>query len=125
MASIVLIASFVVSILAIIFALYLTSKIKKNPAGNEKMQEISDHIHKGAMAFLNKEYKIMLVFMVVVAAILYYTLPHGTELAIAFVIGCIFSAVAGRLGMHIATKANVRTTWACNSNISKGLNIAF
>jgi len=125
MPSIVLIASFAVSILAILFALYLTSQIKKNSPGNEKMQEISGHIHKGAMAFLNKEYKIMLVFMVVVAAILYYLLPNGTQLAIAFVVGSVLSVVAGRVGMHIATKANVRTAWACNSNISKGLKIAF
>ncbi|MCH8003574.1 MAG: sodium-translocating pyrophosphatase [Nanoarchaeota archaeon] len=125
MPSIILIASFLVSILAIIFALYLTNQIKKNSAGNEKMQEISGHIHKGAMAFLNKEYKIMLVFMVIVAAILYYLLPNGTELAIAFVVGSVFSVVAGRVGMHIATKANVRTAWACNSNIGKGLKIAF
>jgi len=125
MPSIVLIASFVVSILAILFALYLTKQIKKNSPGNEKMQEISEHIHKGAMAFLNKEYKIMVIFMIVVAVILYFVLPEGTVLATAFVVGSIFSAVAGRLGMHIATKANVRTTWACNSNITKGLKIAF
>jgi len=125
MPSIVLIASFIVSILAILFALYLTKQIKKNSPGNEKMQEISDYIHKGAMAFLNKEYKIMLVFMVVVAGILYYFLPNGTQLAIAFVVGSVFSVIAGRVGMHIATKANVRTAWACNSNITKGLKIAF
>ena len=121
----ILISSFVIGLLAIVFALYLTSQIKKNSAGNEKMQEISTHIHKGAMAFLNKEYKIMIVFMVIVSLILYYTLPHGLELTIAFIVGCIFSALAGRLGMHVATKANVRTAWACNSNIGKGLKIAF
>jgi len=125
MPSVILIMSFITSIIAIVFALYLTSKIKKNSAGNEKMQEISGHIHKGAMAFLNKEYKIMLIFMVVVAAMLYYFLPNGIELAIAFVVGSVFSVVAGRVGMHIATKANVRTAWACNSNIAKGLKIAF
>jgi len=125
MPNVILIVSFITSLLAIVFALYLSSKIKKNPAGNEKMQEIADYIHKGSMAFLNKEYKIMFIFMVVVAVLLYYFLPHGTVLAIAFVVGSIFSVVAGRVGMHIATKANVRTAWACNSNIAKGLMIAF
>jgi len=121
----ILLGSFLVSIIAILYALYLGSKVKKYDAGNEKMQEISDAIHKGAMAFLNREYKIMLAFMVVVAIILYFAIPHGLLQAIGFVFGCILSATAGRLGMHIATKANVRTAWACNSDIGKGLKIAF
>jgi len=70
MPSIVLIASIIVSLMAIFYAIYLTRKIEKEPAGNEKMQEIADLIHKGSMAFLNKEYRIMGVFMVVVAVIL-------------------------------------------------------
>jgi K(+)-stimulated pyrophosphate-energized sodium pump len=125
MISVILLGSFIVSIIAIIFAIFVSFNINKNSPGNDKMQEISGHIHKGAMAFLNQEYKIMLAFMVVVAAILYYTLPHGLELTIGFIVGSIFSVLAGRVGMHIATKANVRTTWACNSNIAKGLKIAF
>ena len=125
MPSIILISSFLVSILAIVFALYLSKQIKKNSPGNEKMQEISDLIHKGSMAFLNKEYKIMIIFMVIVSLILYFVLPDGLALTIAFIVGCIFSVVDGRVGMHIATKANVRTAWACNSNIAKGLKIAF
>ena len=126
MQSQILLGSFLVSIIAILYALYLSSKVKKYDAGNEKMQEISEAIHKGAMAFLNREYKIMLAFMVVVAIILYFTIPqHGPLQAVGFIFGCILSAIAGRLGMHIATKANVRTAWACNSDIGKGLKIAF
>ena len=67
MPSIILISSFIVSIIAIIFAVYLTSQIKRCSPGNEKMQEISEHIHKGSMAFLNKEYKIMIIFMIIVS----------------------------------------------------------
>lgn len=121
----ILVGSFIVSFIAILYALYLGSKIKKYDPGNEKMQEISDAIHKGAMAFLNREYKIMLAFMVAVAITLYLAIPHGLLQAIGFIFGCILSAIAGRLGMHIATKANVRTAWACNSDIGKGLKIAF
>jgi K(+)-stimulated pyrophosphate-energized sodium pump len=130
MASMVLITSLIVSIIAMLFAWYLAKNIKKEDPGNEKMQEISDIIHKGSMAFLNKEYKVMAVFMVVIILLfvaLDFTdkLPHGNAIALMFFVGAIFSAIAGRIGMYIATKANVRTAWACNSNIGKGLRIAF
>ncbi|MBI2650905.1 sodium-translocating pyrophosphatase [Candidatus Woesearchaeota archaeon] len=123
--STILAASFFAGIFAILFALHLTAKIKKEPAGNKKMQEISELIHKGSMAFLNKEYKVMLVFTIAIALLLYFTLENGAKLALAFLTGCIFSALAGRLGMYIATKANVRTAWACTFNIGKALRIAF
>ena len=115
----------IMGILALVFASFLGKSIIKKPAGNEKMRDISELIHKGSMAFLNKEYKIMIGFAVIVSLILYFTLPHGGKLTIAFIVGCIFSAIAGRVGMYIATKANVRTAWACNTNIGKGLKIAF
>ena len=73
----------IMSLVALLYSAYLSFSVLRAPKGSEKMQEISEHIHKGAMAFLNQEYKIMLVFMVVVAAILYYTLPEGAVLAIA------------------------------------------
>jgi K(+)-stimulated pyrophosphate-energized sodium pump len=125
MPNILLTGSFIISLIAILFSIFLIFRIKKNPEGNSKMKEISEQIHKGSMAFLNQEYKIMLAFMIVVAAVLYFFLPDGVILSIGFVVGSIFSVIAGRLGMYIATKANVRTTWACNSSIGKGLKIAF
>src|SRR3989338_8909563 len=126
MQSQILLGSFLVGIIAILYALYLGSKLKKYDPGTEKMQEISEHIHKGAMAFLNREYRIMLIFMAIVAALLYFAIPeHGLLQAIGFVAGSILSAVAGRIGMHVATKANVRTAWACNTDIRKGFKIAF
>jgi|TARA_B100001971_G_scaffold214153_1_gene250150 K(+)-stimulated pyrophosphate-energized sodium pump len=126
MALLVIIASFVVSIAAILFAWYLADKIKKKPAGNEKMQEISNAVHKGAMAFLNKEYKILIVFMLVVAIILWYFIPDiGHETSIAFIAGGIFSGLAGNVGMRIATKANVRTAQGVKKSLNEGLKIAF
>ncbi|MEK6876169.1 MAG: sodium/proton-translocating pyrophosphatase, partial [Nanoarchaeota archaeon] len=126
MQSQILLGSFLVGIISILYALYLGSKIKKYDPGTEKMQEISEHIHKGAMAFLNREYKIMFIFMVIVAALLYFAIPeHGILQAIGFIAGSILSAVAGRIGMHVATKANVRTAWACDTDIRKGFKIAF
>ena len=90
MQSQILLGSFLASIIAILYALYLGYKVKKYDAGNEKMQEISEYIHKGAMAFLNREYKIMLAFMVVVAIILYFAIPdHGLLQAIGFIAGSI------------------------------------
>jgi K(+)-stimulated pyrophosphate-energized sodium pump len=115
----------VMGILALVFASLLGRSIIKKSPGNKKMEEISELIHKGSMAFLNKEYKIMIIFMIIVSLVLFFTLPYGTELTIAFLVGCLFSAIAGRVGMYIATKANVRTAWACNTNIGKGLKIAF
>ena len=111
--------------LALFVAALLTSKIMKKSPGNKKMQHISQLIHKGAMTFLNKEYRVMIVFMVVVAFILYYFLPNGWKLAIAFVFGSIFSAVAGRVGMYIATHSNARTAWGAKKSLNEGLKIAF
>ena len=126
MVNAILIGSFIISIIAILFAYILSIKVKKYDPGTKKMQEISEHIHKGAMAFLNREYKIMFIFMAVVAVLLYFAIPdHGLLQAIGFIAGSILSAVAGRIGMHVATKANVRTAWACDTDIRKGFKIAF
>ncbi len=111
--------------IAIFVAFLLALKIMRKPVGNKKMKEISSIIHKGAMTFLNKEYKIMIIFMVVVAAILWFVLPEGDKRAIAFVSGCILSIIAGRLGMFIATNANARTAWGVKGSLKEGLKIAF
>jgi K(+)-stimulated pyrophosphate-energized sodium pump len=114
---------FLTSLLALAFALYLSVKIIKQPAGNEKMQEIASAIHDGARAFLAREYKIMAVFVVALFILLYIFINHGT--AFSFVLGSFFSAFAGYIGMSIATKANVRTADAARRSLSESLNIAF
>ena len=90
-------------VVSLLFAFYNYMKVIKKSPDNKKMEEISELIHKGAMTFLNKEYMILVVFVVVVTGALYYFI--GQNIAIAFVIGAIFSALAGNIGMRIATKA--------------------
>jgi len=114
---------FASSILSLIVALFLALYVLKKPAGNEKMQEISEAIHKGALTFLKKEYEVLIIFLIIVAAILYFFL--NIKLAISFVIGGISSALAGNIGMRIATKANSRTTEATKTSIGNGLRLAF
>ena len=76
MDSLTLTISFVVSIIALIFAGCLAVSVKKKPAGTEKMQEISNAVHEGAMAFLNKEYKILIIFMIIVSVVLWFLIPN-------------------------------------------------
>ena len=114
-----------VSIIALISALILSLYILKKPAGSEKMQEISEIIHKGAMTFLKKEYEVLLVYLIVVAFVLYFLIDNGTKIAISFLIGGISSALAGNIGMRISTKSNARTAEATKINIGNGLKIAF
>ena len=123
MAVLTLIISVIVSIVAILFAWYLSKEIKKKPAGNEKMQEIAHAIHEGALAFLFREYKIFAVFIVVVFGLLFYFLSWIT--AVSFLAGALLSTLAGFIGMTIATKANVRTTQAATNSLSKALRVAF
>ena len=114
-----------ISILSLIAALLLSIYILKKPAGNEKMQEISSAIHKGALTFLKKEYEVLAVFLVIAALIINFFLENGGKLAVSFIIGGILSALAGNIGMRIATKANSRTTEAVKKNIGDGLKTAF
>ena len=113
------------ALLALLVAALLANYILHKSPGNKKMQEISELIYNGAMTFLNRESKIMFIFMVIVAFILYFVLPEGGKKAIAFVAGCILSALAGRIGMFIATYSNARTANACKKNLKEGLKIAF
>lgn len=110
-------------VLAIMFALYLSNKINKADAGNERMKEISSYIHQGAMAFLTREYKILSIFIVVVFAILIIFINWQT--AVCFLFGALFSILAGFFGMQVATKANVRTAQAATKGQNKALEIAF
>lgn len=109
--------------LALLFALYLSMKINKAEPGNERMQEIAGHIHEGAMAFLNRQYKTLALFVVVVFAVLAIFIDWQT--AICFLTGAICSASAGYIGMSVATKANVRTANAARNSQNAALGVAF
>lgn len=103
--------------------------VRKQDAGESKMAEIAQHIHEGALAFLNAEYRILAIFVVVAGALLGFvsTIVETTEIYIvaAFVIGAVFSALAGNIGMRIATQANVRTTQAARTGIAHALKVSF
>lgn len=103
--------------------------VSKQDAGSARMKEISDYIAEGAMAFLRAEWKILGYFVVIVAILLAFmstTNEHSHwSIAISFIVGAIFSAVAGYVGMRIATKANVRTAQAAKTSLSKALAVSF
>lgn len=120
------------AVLALVGLLYMAVKsawIKKQPTGNERMQSISKSIQEGALAFLNAEYRILLIFVVVAAAALFFVsqIVDTTHwmIVIAFVFGAVFSAFAGNIGMRIATEANVRTAEAAKTSLPKALNVSF
>jgi K(+)-stimulated pyrophosphate-energized sodium pump len=108
----------------LLFAMLLFGYVRSQPAGNEVMQELAEAIHSGAMAFLKREYSVLIPFVVVVAAMLYWLI--GSQTAAAYVFGAGCSIVAGLLGMQAATRANVRTTEAArDSGQGKALRVAF
>jgi len=86
------------------------------------MKELSELIHQGALTYLNKQYRILLIFVIIVALVLSYL---SSLMALSFIFGAFLSALAGNIGMRIATSANARTANACKKSISSGLNIAF
>ena len=116
--------SIVCAVLALAFAFYLSASINRIAPGNEKMREISSYIHKGAMAFLMREYKTLVIFIVV----LFIVLSVGINLltGICFLVGATFSTLSGFFGMNVATKANVRTANAAKEHgMSGALSVAF
>lgn len=111
-------------IIALLFAAIKFSSISKKGAGNERMREISGFIHDGAMAYLSRQYKALIIFVVIVCVILGVAIDYKT--AICFLAGAIFSVLAGYIGMQAATKANVRTANAAKEEGMNGaLNVAF
>ena len=114
-------------VIAILFGLMKSSWINKQNPGNEKMQEIGLAIREGATAFIVREYKVLAVFVVIVAGLLYWVnmASDTTEVAFSFVVGAACSALAGALGMRVATLANHRTTEAARTSLSSALNVAF
>ena len=116
-------------VLALLFALVKSAWVSKQDAGNEKMQEIAGHIHEGAMAFLAREYKVLAIFVLIVAVLLAAgnaSLENSHWLiGVSFVLGAVCSALAGFFGMKIATKANVRTTSKAREGLNGALHVAF
>ncbi|MBK7885259.1 MAG: sodium-translocating pyrophosphatase [Chitinophagaceae bacterium] len=123
---------YVVPALGVVGLLYTFIKfawVSKQDAGNERMKEISTYIAEGAMAFLKAEYKILTYFVIIGALLLgvmgYSNANSHWSIAVAFVIGAFFSALAGYIGMRIATKANVRTAQAARTSLRKALSVSF
>lgn len=115
----------VVSVLALLFVGYLAVKVAKQEEGTEKMKEIASAISEGARAFLTAEYKILIVFVIVLFLLIGFGIGNWVT-AICFVVGALFSTLAGYFGMNVATKANVRTANAAReSGMNKALSIAF
>ncbi len=120
------------AILAIIGLIYMGIKrswVLKQDAGDGKMKEISSHIYEGALAFLNAEYKLLSIFVVgasiALAAVAYVVPTTHYLIIVAFIFGAFFSALAGNMGMKIATKTNVRTTQAARTSLPKALKVSF
>ncbi|MDA9727053.1 sodium-translocating pyrophosphatase [Bacteroidota bacterium] len=116
-------------VLGLIVMFIKSSWVSKQDAGDEKMVTLSNHIAKGAMAFLVAEWKVLGIFSVIAASLLAWsgTLVETSTpfIAVSFIIGAVFSALAGYFGMNIATKANVRTTQAARTSLSKALRVSF
>ncbi len=120
---------------ALVFAWYLTRKVLKQSAGNERMKEISNYIQEGAMAYLWQQYKVVFLFFAVLFLLLGFIswiLPGITGerwlspfVPVAFITGGFFSGLAGYIGMWIATKANSRTAQAATVSLNSGLRVAF
>jgi len=117
------------ALLGLLFMAAKRSWVLKQDAGDGKMKEISDYIYEGALAFLKAEYRLLAIFVVVasiaLAAIAYIVPTTDMLIIVAFIFGAIFSALAGNMGMKIATKTNVRTSQAARSSLPQALKVSF
>lgn len=118
----------IAAVLALVFAFLKSVQIEKQDIGTEQMKNISKHIRDGAMAFLKAEYKILAIFVVVVAVLLGVTANQENSsplVALSFIMGALASGLAGFFGMRVATNANVRTTNAARKGLEGALEVAF
>ncbi|HPE44045.1 MAG TPA: sodium/proton-translocating pyrophosphatase, partial [Bacteroidales bacterium] len=117
------------AVFGIIFMVLKSRWINKQEAGTEKMQRIAGYIAKGAMAFLKAEYRILAIFVAAVSVLLYaksYTEETSNGfIVVSFITGAVLSALAGYIGMRVATKANVRTAQAARTSLNQALKVAF
>ena len=119
----------VMSVLGLIYVFIRRSWVLKQDSGDGKMKEISDHIYEGALAFLNAEYKLLSIFVLIVsvalAGISFVVPTTHILIVVSFIFGAFFSAFAGNIGMKIATQTNVRTTQAAKTSLPEALKISF
>ncbi len=113
----------VCAIIGILVAAYLGRWVISQDPGSSKMNDLSIKIQQGAKAFLMSEYKLLVIFMLIVAVIMAIALSWIT--ALAFITGGLLSAAAGYVGMHVATRANTRTAYAAEASVAKALNVSF
>jgi len=119
----------VAGVVALLYALWRTLWIRKQGAGTETMQKISGHIREGAMAFLNRQYRVLVVFVIVVGGALalanHFSGDAKAWVALSFVVGAFCSALAGNFGMRVAVITNVRTSEGARTGLNKALGVAF
>ncbi len=116
-----------IGIIALLFTYWRSVWVAKQEVGTERMAGIAKHIRKGAMAFLFAEYKVLWIFVAVVFALLAFTADEKSSwlVGVSFIMGALSSALAGFIGMRVATNANVRTTNAARTSLGKALEVAF
>ena len=118
----------VFGLIALAYTYIKSSWVAKQDVGSEKMGRIADNISDGAMAFLKAEYKVLAIFVAVVAILMAWSgmKPESSWLvAVSFILGAVCSGLAGYIGMKVATKANVRTTNAARNSLESALEVAF
>ncbi|QYJ67136.1 sodium-translocating pyrophosphatase [Flavobacterium litorale] len=129
MDSIMIYVPAIMAVLGLLFMAVKRSWVLKQDAGDGKMKEISDHIYEGALAFLKAEYRLLTLFVIAasiaLAAIAYFVPTTDILIVLAFIVGAFFSALAGNMGMKIATKTNVRTTQAARTSLPQALKVSF
>jgi len=111
------------SVLSLLYGLFLIKQVLKQPEGNKRMVDIAKAIQEGAKTFLNRMYSAVAVVAMVLFVLLLYVL--GWKIAVGFLTGAIFSALAGYVGMNVSVRANVRTAEACRKGLPAGMNVAF
>jgi K(+)-stimulated pyrophosphate-energized sodium pump len=110
-------------IVGLLMAVFFAKSVLKESAGNSKMVEISKAIQEGAMAYLNRQYKTLIPFALIICIVLF--IAKGGPVALSFLVGAVSSAVAGYVGMSITTRANARTTEAARTSLNKALGVSF
>ena len=118
----------VFGLLGLLYVAWKSAWVAKQDAGTDKMKKIAGHIAEGAMAFLKAEYKVLAIFVVCVSVLLAITANSESSsplVGVSFALGAFSSALAGYIGMRVATKANVRTTNAARTSLAKALEVAF